>query len=262
MLLLAHAAGCVIEVHHVDHHLRQTSGADAVHVRELCERLDVAFVLHDVHELAGPNLEARLRDARRVVLPAGALTGHTADDQAETVLLNMMRGAGIDGLSGMRAECHPILSLRRIETEAVCESFGVTPCWDHTNRDPQFRRNRVRQELIPLMRDIARRDVTDVIANQARNLRDDAALLEDLAAPHDPTDAKALAALPLAVARRVIRRWLGGQHPPDARTVDRVLEVARGDALGTEIGGGAQVRRSANRLRIVLSTENISGLKE
>jgi tRNA(Ile)-lysidine synthase len=196
----------------------------------------------------GPNLEARARVARFAVLPPGVLTGHTADDQAETVLLNLMRGAGLDGLAGMGAAGHPILGLRRRETEDLCWSVGLDWVEDPSNRDPAHRRNRVRAELLPLLEDIAGRDVVPLLARQAGVLRSEAALLDTLAADVDPTDARALAAAPAPLARRAVRRWLAASHPPDLATVDRVLAVARGEAKAADVGGGRRVVRSRGRL--------------
>ena len=154
----------------------------------------------------GPNLEARARAARYGVLPADVLTGHTADDQAETVLLNLLRGAGLDGLAGIApGPRHPILALRRHETRALCQAVGLTPVDDPTNADPAFRRNRVRHELLPLLDDIAGRDVVAVLARQAAAPAGTRpTLLDGLAAALDPTDARALAAAPAALARRAV----------------------------------------------------------
>jgi tRNA(Ile)-lysidine synthase len=179
------------------------------------------------------------------------MTGHTADDQAETVLLNLLRGAGLDGLAGIRPDRRrPLLGLRRSETSAVCAEAGLTPVDDPSNADPAFRRNRVRHELLPLLDAIAERDVAEVVARQAGHLRDDADLLAELAAALDPTDARALAAAPVALARRAVRAWLQRDHPPDAATVERVLAVARGASKATDVGGGHRVVRSSGRLRL------------
>jgi tRNA(Ile)-lysidine synthase len=257
LLALAAHAGCRVTAVHVDHGLRPGSAAEAEVVRRAAERFGAAFRAESVRVPPGPNLEARARAARYAVLPPDVLTGHTADDQAETVLLNLLRGAGLDGLAGMDPARRPLRRLRRRETRALCEALELSPVADHTNVDPAFRRNRVRHELIPLLDDIAGRDVVPVIARQADLLRDDAALLDELAAELDPRDARALAAAPPALARRAVRRWLreagpGGEerHPPDAAATERVLSVARGEAVACEVAGGWRVARSRGRLRL------------
>ena len=205
----------------------------------------------------GPNLEARARAARYGALPPGVLTGHTADDQAETVLLNLhprgrARRAGRDGPAG-RLAGPPILALRRAETGALCDAVGLVPVDDPSNVDPALRRNRVRHEVLPLLDDVAERDVVPVLARQADLLAADAAMLDGLAAELEPTDARALAAAPLPLARRAIRAWLrtgAERHPPDAATVERVLAVARGEHAATDVGGGRRVARTGGRLRV------------
>ena len=153
----------------------------------------------------GPNLEARARAARQSALPAGALTGHTADDQAETVLLRLLRGSGGDGLSGIEpGPLHPILALRRSETEAVCAELGIEPVRDASNASPAMWRNRVRHELLPLANEIAGRDLTPILARTAGLLRDDGAILDQLAAAVD------------AIGRGRRRRSTAGDRPPCA----------------------------------------------
>jgi tRNA(Ile)-lysidine synthase len=252
LLALASAAECQVTAIHVDHGLREGSAEEADVVRKAAQRFDAGFRSERVIIEAGPNLEARARDARRAVLPPDALTGHTLDDQAETVLLNLMRGAGLDGLAAMAPEHHPILGLRRHETHALCAALGLTPVVDSSNDDPRFWRNRVRHEALPLLGDIAQRDVAGLVARQAALLRDDADYLNLVAAAIDPTDARALAAAPPALARRAIRLWVGDEHPPDAAAVERILSVARGEAIACEIEGGRRIARTGMRLRIEL----------
>ncbi|MDQ4097898.1 MAG: tRNA lysidine(34) synthetase TilS, partial [Actinomycetota bacterium] len=228
LLVLAVGAGCRATAVHVDHGLRPESPAEAEVVRRTAERLGAGFRGERVVIEPGPNLEARARAARFAILPPGVLTGHTADDQAETVLLNLMRGAGLDGLAGMGEAGHPILGLRRRETRDLCRSMGLEWVEDPSNADPAHRRNRVRAELMPILEDLAERDVVRVLARQAAVLRSEAAFLDALAAEIDPTDTRALAAAPVPLARRAVRRWLTAEHPPDLATVDRVLAVARG----------------------------------
>ena len=253
LLWLAAAAGCVPTAIHVDHGLRPGSDTEADVVASAAAEVGADFASIRVEVDPGPNLEARARAARYAALPAGVLTGHTADDQAETVLLNLLRGAGIDGLSGFDPAHRPLRRLRRRDTVAVCAAAGWDPVSDPTNVDPAFRRNRVRHELLPLLDDIAARDVVPVLVRQAAILGDEASLLDELAANLDPTDARVLAAAPPVLARRAIRRWLRSGpelHPPDAATVDRVLAVARGEVVACEVGGGRTVRRSQGRLSL------------
>lgn len=253
LLALSVAAGCIVTAVHVDHGLRPGSAAEAERVADAATRLGAGFRAERVVVEAGPNLEARARAARYGVLPPSSLTGHTADDQAETVLLNLLRGAGLDGLSGFHPDRRPIRRLRRTETAGLCDALGLVPLADPSNDDPAFRRNRVRHELLPLLDVIAERDVVAVLARQADLLRADAELLDRLAALLDPTDVAALAAAPEALARRAVRTWLrtgAERHPPDAATVERVLAVVRGEARSTEVGGGRSVRRGAGRLHL------------
>ncbi len=256
MLVLAVSAGCRVTAYHVDHGLRRGSADEADVVAEAAERLRADFVALSVECALGPNLEARARDARFAALPRGAATGHTADDQAETVLVNLLRGAGPTGLAGMRPGTrHPILRLRRRETRRLVESVGLAVVEDPSNGDPLHLRNRIRHELLPLADEIARRDLVPVVTRQAALLADDVDLLEELSSALDPTDARALASAPVPLARRAVRRWMrdlsGTGYPPDAAAVERVLAVARGETLACEVTGGLRVRRS----RGVLSAE-------
>lgn len=250
LLVLAVEAGCEVVAIHVDHGFRDGSAAEAAVVAAAAERLGAGFVARAIRVEPGPNLEERWRDARRAVLPPGTMTGHTVDDVAETVLLNLLRGAGLDGLAGIRpGPTKPILGLRRSETRALCAQVGLEPVIDPSNVDPGFLRNRVRHEVLPLLDEIGRRDVAGLVYRQALLLREDGDLLDELSSAIDVTDARAVAAAPRPLARRAVRRWLAGDHPPDAATVERVLAVARGEVRACELPGGERVERSQMRLR-------------
>ena len=181
------------------------------------------------------------------------MTGHTLDDQAETLLLRLLRGSGTTGLAAMRpGPQHPLLTIRRLDTEAVCSELGIEPVRDRSNDDPSLWRNRVRHELIPLMADIAERDVAPILARTADLLRDDDLVLDALADDLDPTDARAMAAADPAIARRALRRWLTESgYPPDAAAIERVLDVAHGRAVACELPGGRRIERSRQAFRIV-----------
>ncbi len=253
LLVLATEAGCEVTAVHVDHGLRAGSEAEAEVVRAAADRFGARFRSESVRVAPGPNLEARARDARYAVLPPDVLTGHTADDNVETVLINLLRGAGVAGLAGIRPERRPLLGLRRSETAALCHDLGLTPVDDPTNRDPRFLRNRVRHELLPLLDELAGRDVAPVLARQARHLRGVGDLLDVMAADLDPTDARALSGSDPTLASVAVRRWLGGRPglpPPDTATVDRVLAVAGNDVRAADVGGGWRVARTAQRLRL------------
>jgi tRNA(Ile)-lysidine synthase len=255
LMVLAALHGCAVTAWHVDHGLRVGSSDEATVVNTLAEQLGVAFESRAVVVEDGPNLEARARHARFAVLPAEILTGHTADDQAETVLINLLRGAGLRGMSGMRPDhSKPLLALRRADTRALCATLGVKVVEDPMNEDPRFQRTRIRHELLPLLDHIAERDVAAILARQADMLRDDDALLDELASALDPTDARALIAAPVSLARRALRRWLADPYPPDVATLERVLDVARGNTLACDIGANRRVRRSQQRLRIERDT--------
>ena len=271
LMVLARAAGLEGTAVHVDHGLRPGSAAEATVVEEAARWMGFAFAAARVEVEDGPDLEARARRARYGVLPPGVLTGHTMDDQAETVLLNLLRGAALDGMCGMRqppggpvggcvergvsgpAVRRPLLGIRRAETVEVCRRAGIAPLQDPTNTHPRYRRNRVRAELLPLLERIAERDVVPVLARQAALVADDVELLERLASELDPTDVAGLRAAPPALARRALRFWLragAGFHPPSSAELARVMEVVEGRRRACQISGGRRVTRRAGRLEV------------
>jgi tRNA(Ile)-lysidine synthase len=255
LLVLAVEAGCEVTAVHVDHGLRAGSEAEAAVVEEVAGRWGAAFVAVRVEVASGPNLEARARAARRSALGEAAMTGHTLDDHAETVLLNLLRGAGGAGLAAMApGPTKPLLALRRTETRGLCAALGLRPVEDPTNADPSYAvRNRVRHRVLPLLDEVAGRDTAVLLDRMSRLIGEDERFLDELARALEPTDARALASAPAPLARRAVRRWLTAAappYPPDAATVERVLDVARGTWRATEVGGGRRVARTANRLRL------------
>ena len=252
LLVLAVEAGLVATAWHVDHGLRSGSSAEGAMVARLAAGLGATARCVEAPVDDGPNLEARARDARRAVLPPGVLTGHTADDQAETVLVNLLRGAGVPGAAGIGSpERRPLLALRRRETRALCEDLGIQPLADPMNDDPRFVRNRIRHEVLPLLADVSGRDPVPLLARHAMRAAEATHLLSGLVADVDPTDVRALAELPDDLVRLALRGWLtrgADGQPPDSASVERVLDVARGRIRATEVVGGYRVVRSAGRL--------------
>ena len=262
LLLLAKQAGLEVTVHHVDHHARPASGDDARHVESACTSLGVAFVRHDVTVELGGNFEARARSARRAAMPEGVMTGHTMDDLVETVLLNMLRGSGLDGMSPMVDNpTKPLRDLRRRDLHFFVAASAFTPLYDETNEDPAYRRNRVRHELVAVMNDVAGRDVVPLLARQARLMYDERVWLDsrstdDVATGLDQADCRELREWPRARLRRWLRVQLrqpdqgDGTHPPSADEVERAMEVVRGDVTATDLSGGRRLSRKDQRLTL------------
>jgi tRNA(Ile)-lysidine synthase len=254
----------------VDHGLRPGSAADAAFVADHAKALGLpARVLTltpadlEAHRPAGP--EAAARAARYAALwpAADALdchwlaTGHTLDDQAETVLLQLLRGAGPDGLAGMsvRSErlLRPLLDVRRAQTRACCAAAGLPWREDPTNATGTPLRNRVRRQLLPLLEDL-RPGATTTLARTATLAADERAWLDPLVTATLATivgpggialDADALADLPVALGRRVVREVARRAEVtvPDAATCDRVLGLATtADGTASRWPGGAAVR--------------------
>lgn len=261
LTLLAVAAGLSVTIHHVNHHLRPDSNDDAECVERLAAKLDVPFVLHSVTVDPQRGVEADARAARRSVIPAGALTGHTMDDLAETVLINLLRGAGRDGLSPMVGDVtKPLLRVRRDELRAFVDASGHDYVLDPSNSDTTLLRNDIRIRVLPQLCDVAHRDVVPVFARQAYVMAEEAAWLDEL------TLSDRLITLDSADCRELrewhpvrLRRWLrmvlvsddpDGIHPPSLAEVERVMSVVRGDVVATEIGGGRRVSRHEQRLSV------------
>jgi tRNA(Ile)-lysidine synthase len=259
LLALAVDAALAPVAVHVDHGLRPGSDREAAVVADAAARLGVRFDARRVKVAEGANLEARARTARYDAFEAArlehgataVLVGHTADDQAETVLLNLLRGSGSAGLAGMPARrghvVRPLLGSRRADARAECARRELVPVDDPSNDDLAFRRNWIRHEILPLLERGARRDLTPVLARQAEVLRTESDFLDELARAAWPgeagTRARDLAALPEPLARRAVRCWLG-PPPPSLDEVDAVLAVARGERRAVDLAGGRRVRRS------------------
>ncbi|HET6208875.1 MAG TPA: tRNA lysidine(34) synthetase TilS [Jatrophihabitans sp.] len=261
----------------VDHGLQPDSAEQAARVVELGRRLRLDPVCQlrvQVGELGGP--EAAARTARYAALdscrgPDGLiLLGHTADDQAETVLLGLGRGSGPRSIAGMRPAAggylRPLLGLRRSDTEAMCDALQL-PYWqDPHNTDPRFQRARLRAEVLPLLEDVLQGGVVAALARTAGQLQDDLAALDQLAdqvlaaAGRDgeldagELDAAVLADQPRAIVARVLKRWAEAAGAEALSAVHvRQLTALVSDwhgQLGVDLPGGRRAIRSAGRLRL------------
>ena len=263
-------AGAVV----VDHQLAAGSEAVARTVHDQCRALGLEpVVVRRVAVTGGGGLEAAARDARytafddvaRETGAAMVLLGHTLDDQAEQVLLGLTRGSGARSLAGMpRARDgfrRPLLGVTREQARASCEAEGLTWWDDPMNDDLAFTRVRARRALVDLERDLGP-GVTAALARSAAQLREDADLLDELAAAAvtslgaGPWEVDALSALPRPVRTRVWRRLAIAAGAPPGQVGTRHTEAC--DALLTHwhgqgpahLPGDLRVTRSGGRVSI------------
>lgn len=228
----------------VDHGLQAGSAAVAAQAVTAVTGLGVTDVRQvavrvDLHDGSGPEAAARRSryaaldaEAGRAGAAATVLLGHTRDDQAETVLLGLARGSGSRSLAGMASRTgryrRPLLGLDRGVTVRTCEELGLDPWLDPHNEDPTYARVRVRRRVLPVLEAELGPGVGAALARTAELARDDADLLDALAVDADPgTDTLGcaeLGALPGALRRRVLRRWLLRRGAEDLQ-LDHVLAV-------------------------------------
>lgn len=255
MALLAAQIGRSFTVWHVNHGIRASAFADAEMVEALAASLGASFEYRQLDLCDGSDFEARAREARYAVFPADVCVAHTADDRAETVLLNLLRGAGLAGVAAPFGRVRrPIIGLRRAETRAVCESAGVRWVDDPMNDDPRFARVVVRQKLLPLVAEALARDPVPLLNRHADLVADALVVIQDAARTLDATDTAALRVAPRAVASEALRQWLMAETHSnlavDAASISRVMEVVNNTARATEVEGGFRVARTEGRLRV------------
>jgi tRNA(Ile)-lysidine synthase len=257
-------AGSVVALT-INYGLRDTADRDEQACRELCERLGIELVA-ERPELPAGNLQARARDARyaaaeRLLARRGAgwiATGHTRTDLAETLLYRLAASPGTRGLLGMPARrgrlLRPLLSLGRADTRRIAAAAGLPFVDDPTNADPTFARNRIRDEVLPVLREL-RPAAEANIAETRAELAEEAAALERVAgealaaAGAGPgahaVSAGALASLEPALARialRTLAERAAGR--PVALGRERAAEILRlaskPEGGKVDLGGGVR----------------------
>jgi tRNA(Ile)-lysidine synthase len=154
----------------------------------------------------------------------------------------------------MSARNHPLLDLRRSETVELCDRLGLRPRRDPMNDDPRFTRNRVRAEVLPLLEDVAGRDVVPLICRLAQLAGEQEALMALLAEGIDATAVESLRAVPPPLAAEALRRWWRSETallPPDQGAGERMLAVVEGRARSCDVVAGWRLQRRQGRLRLV-----------
>jgi tRNA(Ile)-lysidine synthase len=251
---LAAAGAFRVVAAHLDHGLRPDSAADAAFCEDLCRRRGVrlragradvrARAARDrggLEDAARAERYAFLRSVRESEGAVGIAVAHTRDDQAETVLLRLLRGSGLSGLSGMRARSddliRPLLGFGREDVIAHLRARGLSWREDPTNADLAIARNRVRGELIPYLEAHFNPRLRETLARTAAVLAGEADLREGLAEPASPLGdgprvtlpRGRLSAVPRAAARLRLRRALdaaGGLRGIGLLHVERILDLA------------------------------------
>jgi len=276
---VAAALSCEIVGLHVHHGLSPNADAWAAFCRSACDRRGVAYAMRRVHVQRTPraSLEAAARAARYAALAALAdeqrvdalLVAHHADDQAETLLLQLLRGAGVAGLAAMpparsiggKTWLRPFLALPRARLEAYAASHALRYVDDESNADARHRRNALRERVIPALRSIAP-GYPATLARAARHQADAAALLDDLAsldAQRAVTDGtlerSALGALDAPRARNLLRWFIGthGLRAPSAARLDEMLRqiaAAGTDARVALRHAGVEIGLHRGRIRV------------
>jgi tRNA(Ile)-lysidine synthase len=250
-----------LAVFHLDHRLREDSAADAAYVRRLADRLglDVHVRSAEGAPAKGESVEAWAterrwkagNDVRREIGASAIAEGHTLDDQAETLLLNLVRGTGIEGLAGIdpggpgTGVVQPLIEVTREQVEGFCRALHLRPRRDPMNEDRRYLRAAIRHDILPMLEDATGRGVKASIARTADTIRRDRdelwqrtartyAEVAEESGDEVRFDANRLLALPDAVARRVIRFGAYRVMSVDAPApwtkdgIEAVLDLARG----------------------------------
>jgi tRNA(Ile)-lysidine synthase len=269
-----------LSVFHMDHGLRPDSGEDAAYVRRLSARHGLDSYLRLPENPPFPTVSQemwarheRLRAGAEVLKEIGATKmadGHTMNDQAESVLIGLIRGWGPDGMSGIGRRngflVRPMLDVTRDEVEVFCRSLRLRPRADPTNLDTDLLRNAIRLEVIPAIERATGRSVIETFARTADLQGDASDALYELAKDRieevyiETSDGFALKAKPLTsmppslalwVIRRCFQRWDAGW---DKASIERVLDLAKGRAgRRADLVGGTTARRDRTRVIVVPS---------
>lgn len=260
-----------VEVATVHHGLREEAAEEVACVSGLAARLGLSCHVRRLALSPGAGVEARAREARYATLEVLRLergldavaTGHTLEDQAETLLMRLARGAALRGARGVHARAptliRPLLTCSRAGVLAFLATEGVGYVSDPMNADPSFFRTRVRQDVLPALHRAAGFSTVAHLATFARLAAEDEALLagwagaswERLALPGGGLDAVGLRALEPPLLRRVLARLLDGAGVRvDHATLERCGEAVRAGGVAT-LSGGFLLRASGGRVRCV-----------
>lgn len=259
MYLLSDKLSVCVEAAHFNHHLRgEESDRDEAFVKSFCEGYGIPFYSGSGTVTPGvKGLEAAARDARYAFLkslPGKIATAHTANDNAETVLMHMVRGTGLKGLGGITPVTdkliRPMLRITRQEVLAFLAEYGVAYVDDSSNQTDRFLRNRIRHHVVPLLEQENPR-LAENLSAMALRLREDEAVLEELTDCAD-ADIAALREMPPARRSRVLAAFLEekGVREPEAEHVALLESLVFSDkpSARANFPGGVAITRNYGKL--------------
>ncbi|AKV59670.1 tRNA lysidine(34) synthetase TilS [Corynebacterium riegelii] len=252
----------VVVNHNLQEGSAQVAGEAAVQARALGASTRIVHVDVDVER--GGSVEAAARQARYAALfevaaeaagdRAEVWVAHTADDQAETLLLGALRGNPSGMLQRSGNLVRPFLYLRRADTVGACTELHLHPWHDPMNADPAFRRVAMRTEIIPALSELLGGDAVPALARTADRIAQSNEVIRELASASTEMDCEELAGLPAVVRRFRIHAWLVEKHvhPNGAQldAIERLVTHWRGQ-VGVELAGSQAVKREAGRLVVV-----------
>lgn len=259
MYLLREQLGITLKAAHYNHGLRGAeSNADAAFVAQFCSAYEIPLYMEKGQVISGPKgLEAAAREARYSffeTLEGKIATAHTADDNAETILMHLIRGTGLKGLGGIvpvRGNViRPMLEITRREVEAFLEEYSISHVEDSSNAGDDFLRNRIRHHILPLLLRENPRLSVDLTA-MAAGLRQDEAYLTDVTP--DTVNVNELRDLPFALQSRAISRFLvnAGVPEPSRANINSVSALLYTDrpSARVDLPGGVVIQRTYDTLQ-------------
>ena len=267
LYLLKEKLGIFLEAAHFNHHLRgEESQRDEDFVRDFCARYDIPLHVGGGQVQPGKKgLEAAARDARYAYLQSldGKIaTAHTADDNAETVLLHLIRGTGLKGLGGIAPQrgklIRPMLSTTRQEVEAFLAEWSLPYVEDSSNGRDAFLRNRVRHHVMPLLRQENPR-IGENLSKLALRLRLDEEFLSQQSAFDVLPDVNTLRTMPRALRSRALEAFLKQKGIPEPEDVHiaqaETLVFSDSPSAKAAFPGGVTVSRCYDTLTVL--SENV-----
>ncbi len=287
LLVLCQQLGMNCRAIHINHHLSPFADEWALHCAKVCEQLNIPFISESIHmdKANGDSLEAVAREKRYALLQSYLapndvlLTAHHQDDQAETLLLQLTRGAGLKGLAAMPLLKsfgkgylgRPLLSFTRHELETYALEKKLNWIKDHSNDDTQLTRNFIRLEMMPLLK---KRwpGIVPVLSRTAKHVAEAQALLEEMAETDwekvkglDPATLSCSKLLQLSASRQrlVLRYWIQkqGYALPNTKKLETICQTvlsAKLDRMPCVKWQNGEIRRYRDHLYLMHTLKQIN----